>query len=236
MSQWPVDSWPWPKIAVYVPIEPSWGKADELFPYFTAIARSGVRFLYHPAGRTDVVRNRVAAIFLEQTEYTHLLMLDSDMKHPADVVQRMARWVIQDPERDIVGALYFNRREPHHPQAWKRGEDGLYYQFADWEPGIIDGCDIVGTGCILIHRRVFEGTEFPWFAYTYDRARIDKTDFVWPTEDIYFCNLAREAGFSISVDTSFAPLHGTSRWIGEDDYRREMENIQDDENTIRIIE
>ncbi len=52
-------------------------------------------------------------------------------------------------------------------------------------------CDGVGGGCLLIHRRVFDAIEKPYF-------KCNPNTFIG--EDFYFCRKAREAGFKIYLD------------------------------------
>jgi GT2 family glycosyltransferase len=60
----------------------------------------------------------------------------------------------------------------------------------------------IGTGIMLIKRRVFEGMSEPWF------------DMPWQTtrgymgEDVFFCRKARELGFKVYID------HDVSHEIG----------------------
>jgi len=218
LEQYPVDGWKWPKIAVYVPMERSWTMADKCWPRINEIARCGVRFFYNPAGITAVVRQRVAEGFLK-TEYTHLLMLDSDQLWPINIVQHMAKWVIQKPERMIVASLNFNRRKPYSPMAWMRSEDGALMQLVDWPKGIIEGVDLVATACILINREVFGTLERPWFKYDTTGIQDAKENFVHPTEDIYFCKKARAAGFRIDLDTTIHAPHLSEDWVDEQKYR-----------------
>lgn len=215
---YPIDAWEWPRIAVFVPLTPAMPYADEVFPHFIEIARTGVRFFYHPYGSTDSVRNRIAETLL-LSDYTHILYLDSDQKHLPDIVVRMAKWVIEDRNRLVVAGLYFNRREPFLPLAWVKGEDGHYYQIHKWGRGLIRGVDLVGSGCMLVSRCVFGMIERPWFFYDYEGAQEKKTDFVYPTEDIGFCKKVRAAGIEIYLDTTIVSPHARPGWVTEEHYR-----------------
>ncbi len=59
-------------------------------------------------------------------------------------------------------------------------------------------CDGVGGGCLLIHRRVFEAIEPPYF-------KCNPNTFIG--EDFYFCRKARQAGFKIYLDPSILCGH-----------------------------
>ncbi len=54
-------------------------------------------------------------------------------------------------------------------------------------------CDGVGAGCLLIHKRVFDAIEKPYF-------KCNPGTFIG--EDFYFCRKVREAGFKIYLDPS----------------------------------
>ncbi|MBU2040092.1 MAG: hypothetical protein KKH95_13180 [Gammaproteobacteria bacterium] len=205
--------------------------ADELFPYFIEIARTGVRFIYHPFGLIDSVRNRVAEGVLASDEFTHILYLDSDQKHSRDIVPQLARWVIEKPERLIVAGLYFNRRAPYAPNAWAKGDDGFYYQIHKWDQGaLIEGIDLVGTGCLLINKKAFDIIERPWFFFDYEGVKEKKGDFVYPGEDIGFCKKARAAGIEICLDTTVASPHACTSWVNENTYRSHCAMNEDEAN------
>ncbi len=212
-------TWEWPRIAVFVPMLPAWPYADDVWPHINEIARTGVRFLYHPYGVIDGVRNRVAEGVLLDDEFTHVLYLDSDQKHPIDIVPRLAKWILEDHERLIVAGLYFNRRPPYAPNVWMKGEDGLYYQAHNWGQGLIEGIDLVGTGCLLINKKVFEMLDRPWFYNSYEGIQEKKGNFVFPGEDIGFCKKARAAGIEIYLDTTIDSPHARTSFVNEKTYR-----------------
>jgi len=227
LKRFPISAWEWPRIAVFIPILPALPYADEVVPHFLEIARTGVNFLYHPFGSIDSTRNRVAEALLA-SDYTHVLMLDGDQKHPPDIVQRMAGWVIHKPERLVVGGLYFNRRPPYLPLAWVKQDDGFFYQVHKWEKGLIEDVDLLAAGCLLINREVFEQIERPWFFNDYTGVEEQKELFNYPTEDIGFCKKVREAGIQICLDTTIESLHGANAWISEQTYRSyyEMKEVE----------
>ena len=55
--------------------------------------------------------------------------------------------------------------------------------------------DGVGTGCLLIHRDVLKAIDPPWFKFQYTH---DGT--IELSEDYYFCEKAKAAGFELFLD------------------------------------
>jgi hypothetical protein len=209
----PIAAWPWPRIVAFVPQFPAGPHTDDVFYSFWAIAQQGLPILTIPYGRTDMVRNR-AALGLLRSDFTHVLMLDWDHKHPWNIVQRLARWVVADPNKLVVGGLNFRRGAPYDPCCYLLGNDGLLYPPVEWEKGLIQ-VDAIGTGSLLIAREVFELTEPPWFFNDYSRVWMDQ----WPGEDIGFSKKCREANIPLWVDTTTTSPHMIDAVVDESSYR-----------------
>ena len=218
LETWPVRSWDWPRIVLGVPQERAMSYSDSVFYNFFAIAQQGVPIIPMPHGRIDVTRNKFA-IQLLRSDFTHLLMLDIDHKHPWDIVQRLARWVLADDKIQIVGGMNYRRSAPFEPCAGFWGNDGLWYPPAEWEPGLMK-VDMLGTASILIAREVFELIPPPWFANDYSLVWQD----TWPGEDIGFSKLCNEYGIDLHVDTTTISPHLADSLVGEGTYRKHLEN------------
>lgn len=195
------------KVIVGVPMERTipeaavWG--------LIGIAQQGYPFIRQGYTRTDVARNQFAEHLLS-TDCTHLLMLDLDHDHPMDIVTRLGRWA--DDEHQVIAGLAFRRGPPHDPLMFYQDEAGQWYAPTEWPQGLVSA-GIVGTGAILIDRRVFERLPRPWFAYSYDKPE------AWPGEDIWFCRLCREAGVTLWCDTTTVSPHMGTQWIDEAAFR-----------------
>lgn len=188
-----------------------------------AIAQHGHPFVRMSYTRTDLARNSLAEHLLKEEQFTHLLMLDADHRHPHDIVERLSRWVIEDPERQVVAGLAFRRGRPFDPCMYMESNDGTgrVYVPAEWEPGLLR-VDLVGTAAILISRRVFERLPRPWFAFDYSGA--DKQQY--PGEDIWFSRLCQRTGIPIYVDTTTVSPHLMESWINEQTFRTYLEAEQ----------
>lgn len=198
------------KIILAVPMERTLDQ--HAFFGFLRIAVQGWPFAELPYTRNDIARFRFVQHLLANDDFTHLLMLDSDHRHPPDIVQRLARWMMVYPEIEIVGGLNFRRGEPYDPCAfiW---DNGFYRRLAQWQQGCL-AVDALGTGSILISRKVFERMPPPWFEYHYE----DLDGF--PGTDMTFARHCAEAGIKQYVDTTTTSPHIGTLMIGAEEYRR----------------
>lgn len=130
-----------------------------------------------------------------------LLFLDDDQIFEEDLLLRLlAR------EVDVVGALYLRRDMPYTPICYEARIPVGKYMPVDLAPYGQDEMikvDVVGTGGMLVRRRVFESMDPPWFK----RGK--------HTEDIIFCNEIRDR-FDIYCDLGARMGHMTTTavWPG----------------------
>lgn len=125
---------------------------------------------------------------------THLLMLDSDMVMPFNLIPGLARH-----QQPIVGALCF-KRWPAYTATLYQGEPRQLRVMMQWPEGLVK---VTATGCaaMLIDLAVFGNLDPPWFRYEEDRG--GKTI----GEDIGFCYRAGDADIPIYVDTTIECGH-----------------------------
>ena len=212
-SKMPIPTWDYPKIVVGLLLERSISYADEVIPWIVGLAQQGIPFLKFPYGRTDLVRNKMALSLL-QSDFTHLLMLDIDHVHPMDIAYRLGRWVIANPDIQVVGGLNFRRSAPYDPCCFIKAEDGTLRSPVEWDQGLV-AVDALGTGTILINRNVFTQLEPPWFFNDYSEIMSD----IWPGEDMGFSKLCNKAGIKMFVDTTTTSPHIAHGTIQEDTFR-----------------
>ncbi len=136
-------------------------------------------------------RNAIAKRFL-QTDCEWLLMLDDDvipLNNPCEMVYA---------DKDVIG-MPAKVRQPGRILNWvvyMKTQDGTRgYMPVDLEHqdphADLLKCDIIGTGCILIRRKVIEAIKAPFNdIFTEDGIRLYGTDFA-------FCQRATEAGFEV---------------------------------------
>jgi len=159
-------------------------------------------------------RNRLANEFLA-SDCTHLLFLDTDLIFSPEQIGRLVSHL---PAVDIVAGLYPKKQRA---LAWVLNMDD---RFPDAEPSGLHRVRYVGTGCLLISRRVLETLRnmHPESAYgpeagepfevNYDFFPVGVKEFPdgarrYLSEDWYFCQNALEAGFPVWADTTVALKH-----------------------------
>jgi GT2 family glycosyltransferase len=132
---------------------------------------------------------------------SHLFFLDADILPPPDTLTKLLQ-----ADQPIVSGLYRKRLPPHEPMAFLKNRRGRL-QPIPLKGSRLRRVDVVGGGCLLIRREVFEKVKSPWFTSEWS----DKGHL---SEDFSFCEKARAAGFSIHVDTTVRPLHLEPMGIG----------------------
>jgi hypothetical protein len=136
-----------------------------------------------------------------------IFSLDSDVIPPHDALIRLiARGL------PIISGTYHRRSPPEGvPVAQKNGQ-----WFVHPPANKIAEVDVVGAGCLLVHRSVFEKLPYQrpkegkkWFDW-----RVDKRGLEPPgasmSEDFTFCNWARMHGYKIYLDLSVQCRHAGS--------------------------
>ena len=174
-------------------------------------------------GLTTRSRNVVVKTFLETTDADWLLMIDSDERLKLETWHKLID-AAHDKDRPIVSGLVF--------AAFFDDEDGLrpvptIYKM-DMEKGLqpIDAyptdelieVDAVGTGCILIHRKVLldmqsqatpnQGKDWAWFV----EGAIDGTYF---GEDLLFSKRLKSMGYKIFAHTGAILPHHKQFWLDD---------------------
>jgi len=137
-----------------------------------------------------------------ETGHEYMFFLDDDVIPPSDIIPRlMAR------NKDIVGGLYYRRQLPAAPVMMTETEQGTQW-ICDYQPGSLVEADLIGSGCLLVKRKVLEIMPPPWFEWKCDPFRWpDLKPFERCSEDYDFCRKARALGFKLYVDTSIQCHH-----------------------------
>ena len=142
-------------------------------------------------------RNMLAKEALKDPKVTHLMWLDSDIvfEEPPDVNEAILRLMRCDAP--IASGIYRARQRQGFTYAmWLKHPEG-FIAVDKWSGNWIH-VDVVGLGCCLCKREVFERVPEPWFWWGPGES---------PSEDFNFCLKAAEHGYKVNVLTDVRASH-----------------------------
>lgn len=176
------------------------GDTGRYSAFAEALARldkpTGTNVLFAKGGDREVSRNKLVGVLLGGP-YEWLLFLDDDSLFAEDLLTRLLAHQL-----DIVGGLYLRRDKPFSPIAYEDVLDDGRLVPLDLRKHMSDALvpvRAVGTGAMLVRRRVFETMPGPWFR---------RDDAM--TEDMIFC---LECGFPVHVDLAARVGHMTTATV-----------------------
>jgi hypothetical protein len=180
----------------------------------------------------EVNRNVIAATFLKRTDCDFLFFWDHDNGLFPDAFDLFME-DMKDPNINILSGLYY-RKEPEMRSVAGMAlyaEDGYTSDSLMFlSAGLIDLTTyggshrgMLGTGCMMIRREVFENLPYPWFqTQFYEIEGFETADGKAPfkTEDTFFCELAQEHGYHVHLDTRIKSPHYHDARCWPDEWRQ----------------
>jgi len=208
--------------ALGIPVERT--MSTRAFRHFWHIAQQGFPLLPRNYSRCDIHRNEYGRAMLNHPEFSHLVMLDSDHEHPPDVVQRLATAAAHHPDKLVIGGLNFRRTAPYDPCIFKNDRDGIPRQPANWGAGLLQ-VDILGHGCIIIAREVFERVPPPWWRYDYSGDFSDQSqEYPFWSDDVAFSHLCTKHGIGLWCLTTLTSPHLAEIPVGPELFREHLQS------------
>ena len=188
-----------PKIFVAIPHTGTWSAEFTEFTYgrlrFIPVNFADKITTPSRAGSLTVARNMLAKAFLEDKDATHIFWLDSDIVITKPPDPNEALRLLLSCNAPIVSGLYLARQTTgFRPSMWVKVQGGYSNDFK--YTGNWFSVDAIGLGCCLVQRQVFEKIPYPYFHWDDE-----------PSEDFYFCEQCKKAGFDIKVFTEVQASH-----------------------------
>jgi GT2 family glycosyltransferase len=190
---------------------------------FIELANSGqTDFNFTPIFRNGIYigKNRTftAMAFITNTECDYLLFLDADNGITLEGLKFFME-DFEDPEVNIVTGKYMYKDEERKGGLMVVGyrpdpenEPWLHYSIPEvgFTQPLVNitqelGAAILGCGCLMIRRKVFEDLPYPWFRCMWEEG--PNGGFIHVGEDIFFARLAEEHGFDIHLDQRIESPH-----------------------------
>ena len=206
-----------------------------LIDMFSTLGKHGIECKFKSV-KTSLVthgRNLLTAGFLD-SGFDYMLFIDADVEFKPEAVMRMLV-----PKKDIICTPYRVKNKPEEMEYAVKFKDKNNITILPWD---IVEIEEGPAGCMLIHRRVYEGLmkKRPDLKINFDKPTQDKmnkeigaedaidkymynfwdTTFnletgEWKGEDLAFCELARGAGFKLYANLdSGTTHHGSWGWKG----------------------
>lgn len=147
-------------------------------------------------GRNSIVQTALT------NGFSHVFMLDSDVIPPRDTILRL-----MSHNLPVVSGVYCRRSPPHGVPVMLKGGQWITQLPAS---GLME-VDLVGAGCLLVHRSVFESIPHqrpgkPWFDWKVDQQGILPPEECL-SEDFSWNRWIRKHGVKIFVDCSIRCRH-----------------------------
>lgn len=177
-------------------------------------------FQYFYGYQIDQIRNLIAN-WGQRYDYT--LWVDSDIILPSNTLTKLLAH-----EKDIISGLY-SRKIDSNLELYEDFEGGQVTINPDKivSTGLrkVSGC---GFGCVLTSNKVLNHIQYPHFYY---KSALTMEETV--SEDLYFCNKAKEHGYAIYADTSLLCGHigekvfsVDTKWIGYNEINSQIDRIK----------
>jgi hypothetical protein len=158
-------------------------------------------------------RNQLSESFMNRVDADYLFWLDSDIEFPPYGLYRLI-----SRDLDIVGGVYYRKEATARPLVMRLQEDNMFTTILDFPTDRVFECDGIGTGFLLIKRKVFEAFTpeaikelGPPFGIGYGPTGMEEG------EDLSFCRRAQKLGFKIWADPTVPLKH-----VGRFGYGREQ--------------
>lgn len=154
---------------------------------FRLMVPNGSAWALHTGNGFASLRNLIVRELEPDVDW--LFFMDDDHTFHPDILLRLL-----DRNVDIIQPLVSTRKPPYRPYGYMH--NGQDYESLTWSDFPLHGIrevDAVGTGGMLVRRRVLDEVGDPWFEE-------GRTGAEHLGEDLYFCTKARAAGFKVYVD------------------------------------
>ena len=185
--------------------------------------------------RGDVTRMSLCDEFMEHKEYDAILLLDLDMVHPNDLLERL-----RSHDVDMVTAHYWKRKTPME-SIIGIGDKWPYLPLKEPFPteGLMD-VSTTGFGAVLIKREVIQGVSgvIPKGEHPMAIGPVPElaNGEIAMGSDMRFFFYARQLGYRLWLDCGVESLHACNIWLSRWLYNKIREPEYEEGELRRIAE
>jgi predicted SAM-dependent methyltransferase len=152
----------------------------------------------------DEARNMIVD-WAQKNRIAYIFFLGEDTVPPVYTLQRLIFLAENNPQIDVVGAMYWSKSNPPNPLVFRQSGVGSYW---DWKLGELFKIWGIGMDATLIRVSAFDKIKKPYFLTMKADASVDGVNYAesW-TEDLYFCDKLNKAGGVVMCDSSLQCDH-----------------------------
>lgn len=166
-------------------------------------------------------REEITRRALKNPDVTHLLWIDTDMRFPPDLFERLIAH-----NKQFVAANCSKRTRPALPTAFKKAGNTIKRRVPEDSDTGLEQVDGVGAAIMLHKREVYEKIPQPWWETPWQQVGPDKWEMLG--EDVLFCAKCANADIPIYIDHDLSWEIGH---IGEHEYT--MQDVLKDRDELR---
>lgn len=154
-----------------------------------------------PVARTALVKKAMD----EDPNSEYVFFFDVDMQVGHNTIDYLVK-----QEKDVIGAVYYQRGEPYFPHTGTIYANPLRLRrITDFpiETNMPFRVDAQGTGALLIHKDVFKKLDYPWFRFDMIENKYNWAEDRFIGEDYQFSWDCHQAGIEMFADGSVPTTH-----------------------------
>jgi len=202
------------KVVICTPVGGGWGVAAQVTEWLCNQRAKGVHWVGQIANSVAYARNfLVDRVLKEHPHATHIFFTDGDVAPYDPNTPVIERLLVTN--KDIICPIVPQFSIPDGVPAitsvvaplGQKSTHGLAV-FSELPRELFE-CQVIGGGAILVKTDVFRRLPWPWFRWLFTREKI------LCSEDFYFSQIARNAGFSLWCDPTVVCEHFRAVPIGQ---------------------
>ena len=134
----------------------------------------------------------------------YIYFWDDDVAPPPNATRLLMYDLEQDDDLGIAAGIYTTKEDPPSPIVFQGDGNGSFW---NWKAGDRFECTGIGTGAMMIRAEILEKLPEPWFkTLDLDSPPVGYS-MLRQTDDLYFCDKVRAAGYKIMADANVLCVH-----------------------------
>ena len=198
------------------PVQPEWALALAVQSYPLNV---NVQMMFIKGKEVGSARDAMVRQAME-IRAKYIFFLDDDVQIPSFAIRKLV-YDLEQADEDVmaIGGIYTEKAFPPEPLVFRGKGMGSFWK---WKVGEIFPVDGIAGGCLMVKMEVFDKISSPWFFTSDELLTSGSAARKYQTDDLYFCDKVRNAGYRILADGGILCVHwgpdGTPYELAPDSY------------------